>query len=308
MKRRLRQRQFLTLRPFAEHDAEADAIIHRLRHPRRAIRRTQQPRLHGMTATADHAEVAIDTTERIGLLCCLIRPIPVRTPLGDIAMHVEEPPSIRRRLGDPHGELRGLRLVFGRQFLVREKAITQASVTRPRMESRREGIPRMKKRRRARTARKLPLRLRRQTIRLALLLRQPVTKRHRLIPTHLCDRVVLGLPAMLRIKEPILPHRDLRGAHPKALRHRHAMSWLFIPVCVIKLLRMLLHLIIRCRSVLPHGKVAGRYRNHLHADGIRDGVCTGRCGEEKENKQNWFHCVKFTRQPAGGLLRADWVR
>ena len=209
-----------------------------------------------MTAAADHAEVTIDTTERIGLIGGLIRPIPVRAPLGDVAMHVEKAPRVRWCAPDLQRELRGLRLILRRQFFLREEAISHAGVVWPGVKSGRKGIAGVEQRCRARTAGKLPLRLRWQSIRFALLLRQPLAKRHRVVPTHLRDCIVLILTPMLRIKLPILPQGDLCRAQLKRLRDRHTMRRFLIPVGIIKLVRMLLHIVIRRRPLLPHRETA----------------------------------------------------
>jgi hypothetical protein len=157
MERRGGQRQRFSFRPLSEDDAEADAIVYRLRHPGTAVGRAKQAGLQRMTASTDHAQIAVDATERIASFACLIGSIPVRAPLSRVAVQVVEPPGIRRGAGDFQRKFRGLQLILRRQFLIREKAIAESRVGRPRVKSIGQGVAGVEQRLRPRATGVLPL-------------------------------------------------------------------------------------------------------------------------------------------------------
>ena len=240
-----------------------------------------------MRPAAKHAEIAIAATQRVRLLASFIRPMPVEAPLGHVAMHVVQAPRIRRCLRYTerwhfvdHAIFRRHRLAPG------EEQRTPVVIAEPLLRSRRQGIAAAEQGRRARTAGILPLRLRRQPIGAAFLLREPRAKRRRLMPTHLRHRLIVRRPLlMLRLKLPILPHRHLRHPEMKRLRDSDPMRWSFIEVRELRLLGMLREKIIRRRPILPHDKTPRRNRHELHADGVRDGLGRERCGDEEKNEE-----------------------
>jgi hypothetical protein len=69
------QRQRFSLRQLTLHDAEADALARGVRHPRTAIRRTQEADHRRMKSAAKDTAIAIGSADRIGLCTAFIRSI-----------------------------------------------------------------------------------------------------------------------------------------------------------------------------------------------------------------------------------------
>ena len=164
-----------------------------------------------------------------------------------------------------------------------EVALGVAGVAPPRLEAIWQSIAGVEQGRRAGAAGILPFRFGRQTIVFPFLLRQPLAELHRLLPRDGIHRFIIGSGlAKAGITLPILPHRHFGGPHVKGLCDRDTMRGLFIPVSIVELLRMLGHLVIRRRAILPHGEAARPNTHQLHADAVRDRLRIERRGCEKE--------------------------
>jgi len=98
IERRRRGREHFAARAFAEHHAKSGLFAARFRQPGTPIGRAQEAGLDRVAPAADDTEVTIAAAERVGLLARLVWSIPVRTPLGNVAVHVEKTPCIRRCL------------------------------------------------------------------------------------------------------------------------------------------------------------------------------------------------------------------
>src|SRR4051794_26184179 len=56
------------------------------------------PRGAEPAAATHHTRVAIVWTSRVLNIPVIVRPIPVGTPLGDVAVHIKQPPGVRLEL------------------------------------------------------------------------------------------------------------------------------------------------------------------------------------------------------------------
>ena len=248
-------------------------------------------------------------------------------------MHVVKTPGIRRTLRHPQQRLalfhcrrhvvgndkpirrqfqrRPLctnRQVFRRSFTVRKVEVPgeQFRVSKPRkpgQESIRQFVSGIENRRRPGAAGILPLRLGRQAVGLAFLLREPLAELDRFVPTDPAGRFVRQALAfaILRIELPVLFDGDLGGTDEERFGDLYLMHGLLIPVRPIRLLGMFFHIIVCLRPVLAHRERAGLDGHELHADGVGDGlggVAHGihrRHGKDERNEEeaDGFHEVNF---------------
>ena len=200
-----------------------------------------------MRPVAEDTEIPVASSARIGVLSGLVGTIPITAPFGEVAMHVVKAPSIRRTLCHPqHGlvlfccrrhvvgngkpirrqfqrcRLRTNRQVFRRSFTVRKvivpgEQLRVSKPRKPRQKTIRQFVSGIENRRRPGAAGILPLRLGRQAVGLAFLLREPLAELDRFVPTDPVGRFVgqaLAF-AILRIELPILLYRHLGGSDVK---------------------------------------------------------------------------------------------
>ena len=307
-----------------------------------------------MMTAAKHAAVAVGTTERIGLRGALIRPVPIEAPLGDIAVHVVQAPDIRSLFCDAQrtrtagsrflrrmiqaedlallqrrrgGLARGAPVILARHWAGRKVDSAIVILAEPLLVSIRQRVAGVEERRCARAAGILPLRLRRQAVGLALLLRKPRAERHRPLPRHAADGVVIRW-LRLRVARfeagfelPILRDRDLGHAHQKRPRDRDLMGGLFVEVDPAGILVHLAHplrseVVDQGRSVLPHRERPRLDAHELHAEGVGDvlrRLCgaegSGQCkGEERQNQRVEFHRRKSQVTGGRASLRTRPIR
>ena len=80
---------------FTLHYTKTNAFARGVRHPRTTVGRTQKSYHRGMESTPKHPIISIGTPDRVRLVHCFIRSIPVKAPLCQISMHVMQAPCIR---------------------------------------------------------------------------------------------------------------------------------------------------------------------------------------------------------------------
>ena len=172
-------------------DPEADMVpsavrLHPTPHCRAAVLRQALPR-----TPPDDALSAVGRSGWIGSSLNLVAPVPVRTPLPHVAYHVVQPDGIgleaaHRRSEDiavgPFAGCPTREFPLSRQIGDVAPALTAVGITAPRVGCGAAG-----------PAGIFPLGLRREVIALSLLVAEPAAKRHRIVPTHIDDRVAVIL-------------------------------------------------------------------------------------------------------------------
>ncbi len=147
-----------------------------------------------MAAAARDAEISVSAADRIGLNIGTVGAVPVETPLLDIAVHVVQPPVVRRCFSDVQRDH-----VFGR-FPAGIPAQHRVLVKRLG-----ERLSRVIRRRSACPAGILPLGLGGQSIRLPFLLAKPPAEGCGFLPRHEDHRlVVVGGESQLAPQAPVL--------------------------------------------------------------------------------------------------------
>src|SRR5207249_3411044 len=117
--------------------------------------------------------VAVTAAERIGLLAGWVRPIPIRAPFGDVAVHIEKAPRVRLILRDTQRDRAVDDVIFRRHRAVGEVDLTLAGIAEPMLITGRQRIACVEQRGYAGAAGVLPLGLGRQAIGFAFFFREP---------------------------------------------------------------------------------------------------------------------------------------
>ena len=237
-----------------------------------------------MTAAAEDPEIAVGPADGVDLLGVFIRAIPIRTPFGDIAMQVVEPPWIGRLTGD--AEVLGvvaLGVFFG-QLLVGEIEALAPTVAEPILVAFRQAITEGVEGRRAGSAGVFPFGFGGQSVSLPLLLAQPGAKLLCAGPTDAVEGVVRfsDFGSELRLHRPPLGQRGLGARHTEWLGECDLVGRGLVPVRLGELSRMLALLVVRTGAVLAHDEGASRDLHEFHADGVADDFrfrCGGGQGE-----------------------------